>query len=84
MPSNMYLLLCMTILAGAGIKACFSSHNKVETVLADVVEVTEELSGKLLEEQLFMQTKEQVKIRTKGKGKKKEEKQKEVQKEIQK
>lgn len=81
LPSNVYLLLGMTILAGAGIKACFSSPNKVETVPAGVVEVTEELSEELLEGQVFVQTKEQVKIRTKGKAKKQEKKQKEVQKE---
>lgn len=79
LPCNMYLLLCMTVLAGAGIKACFSPPNKVETVPVGIVEVTEELSEELLEEQVSVQTKKQVKIRKKKKGKKQEQVQEEVQ-----
>lgn len=75
LPSNMYLLLCMTILAGAGIKACFSSPNKVETVLDGVVERNEEL----LEEPVFAQAKDQVIISPKRKGKKQEQVRQKVQ-----
>ena len=72
LPSGMYLMMGMTVLAGAGIKACLSSQvnvevqNKVEAVSVGILEGAE---GKL-EEQDTVHQKGKAKIKSKKKVRK--------------
>lgn len=75
LPSSMYLMMCMTVLAGAGIKACLSSQANVE------VQVKEEaVSAEILED-----TEGQQEEQDSGpqKGKAKTQKKKKVRKQAQ-
>lgn len=76
LPSNMYLLLGMTVLAGAGVRACFSFQAnvevpvKAEAVSAGILEGTEGQQEELSEEQDSGHQKGKAKIQKKKKVRK--------------